>query len=243
MVLLAINVELAADLHAERSELIAARIAELGLFTIVLLSALAAASYFFGAQALALWTGRVGLFDANLLLWLFAGALANALAAPFQMLFAFANEPRTVALAGLVNAAVGLPLAGLGALRHGAPGLACGLALGEIAASVFTLGWRVRGRLAVDPLRYAARCLAAGTLTALWCAAVAHGIAHGIEALPPIAGAFGLALRLAAFGALGPLPALVLATPRQIRGRLREAASARMKKRPYQAAGRKTRFL
>lgn len=216
MLLLAVNVELAATLPDAPRAAIAARLRELAAVTLAAASAVGVALLAYGVEALAFWTGRGGLFDLPTLCWMLAGLLAGTLAAPVQMLLSFANEPRFVALAGLINVLIGVPLGAAAAASCGAAGLAFGLALGEIAASLFLLTARLPQRLETSLSDYALWPLALAALTALWCAATAAAIGGLVSA----AGVFGFGLRLAAFGLFGAVPALALAIPPALRASL-----------------------
>ncbi len=224
MLLIAAGVEIAPRLHAGEKASIAVYSSQLGVVGATLISGGSIAMFCYGGAFVALWTGRAELFDETVYCWLLLGAFSNTIAAPFQMLMGFINEPRVAAVAGVANLALGLPLAALASLRFGVGGLTFGLAFGEIAACLLAIGKLLPETVGGDPFRYFAHCLAAAALTGLWCLAVAKGV----EGLSPQTGSVWLAVHFVGFVALGVAPTLLLAAPEQLRKRAFASAYARV---------------
>jgi O-antigen/teichoic acid export membrane protein len=215
MLLQAAGVEIASRLHVSENASIAEYSVELGAVGAAVVGGMGIGLSCYGGSLVALWTGHAELFDATLYFWLCVGALCNAVAAPFQILMGYVNKPRTAALAGSMNVALGLPLAALAASAGGANGLTFGLAVGEIAACLLAIGKLFPATTGGDPLRYFRRCFVATAFASLWCAAAAAALRE----IAPQGGVIGLAIQLVGFAALGALPALLFVAPSQMRAR------------------------
>ena len=228
MLLTAFNVELAALAPETQGDSRAAAIAGLGAFSSAATAVLAVASVAFAGEAISLWTGKAALFDPAVLASLFAGSLAGGFAAPFQMFLSFANEPKLVAIAAVINACVGLTLGALGASMFGLLGLTVGLAMGEIAGSAYFLTSGALSALRLDTAHYLRRSFAITSLVVVSTAA----LAVALRLLPLPGGLAGLTVRVILFVVLGATPALVFSAPRplrlQILSRLRRSADMRV---------------
>ena len=214
---LASGVELTSSYHRDGSGSITEKLVALGLFISVASALVAALLLVFGESFLALWTGERELFDAVLLGWLLFALMLFVFAVPIKTMLSLANEAKIVALANVIQLAVGLPAFVLLAAVFGVSGGSAGLALGEFAGGIVALSLLASPVLPLQYVRYFCTVAMASLLAFGWCYLVGKFTFEIVE--PSNLMRFTLSVVLVCL--VGMLPCLWLAAPLGLRRRLR----------------------
>lgn len=190
------GVEVATSYHRGDEESVQAGIRSISRLVSVLAAASGAALIAFGDAFVSLWTGSDTLFDGGTMAWLVLGALAAASSAPLASFMIYAGQTRAITMALAVQGLVGLGFSAVLVLPYGVPGVAAGLALGEICGFGLLLP-RLAGQ---TPWRSTVTAFA----DAGWCLASALIVNEALN--PATAGELVSALIL--WSLVGPLPLL-----------------------------------
>jgi hypothetical protein len=216
MLSLATGVELASAAHSGNAQAVKAYLVAAGMMGSVAAAVLCSGLYTFLKPLLVLWSGHVDLEIPSVVAWLSAGLLGAAPGMPLAAFAMLGGAARAVGLTNISQLALGLTFGWAGGQLLGLPGLAAGLAIGEIVAQVFVL-W-----LAVGPIHGLAR--SRHVFTCIWRAAlaVAWGLATGAVVTRAIGSGTVAHLAVAVFiwGLLGGAPALLLGFDRATSARL-----------------------
>jgi O-antigen/teichoic acid export membrane protein len=213
---LATGVELAAASHAGDVQVVQRNLVAAGVMGSVAAAVLCCALYTFLTPMMHLWSGHRGLEVPAVLAWLGVGLLAAAPAMPLVSLAILGGSPRAVGIASIAQLVLGFGLGWAGGQIWGLPGLAAGLAIGEILAQIFVL------RATMPPVEglvwypHVVTCLIRATLAGAWALVVG-------EAVIPLIGS-GTMLELSSAGMLwgivGAVPAMLLGLDRSTSLRL-----------------------
>lgn len=209
MIAISSGVEIAAVHHAGHSDDVAWRLKVVGRVLSVLTAALAVAVALYGESFVVLWTGHSSLFDWRIAVSLFGAILIAAPSLPLATFGLYGNSPKPLAIAGLVQIALGLSACAVLAARYGAPGAAAGLAIGEGVAQGIVLPMLVSRHAGLEYFRYVCRCVGWMALTIFWCGGV--GLILGLVFDPHTFS--GLLASGLLWGAIGFVPALAATLP------------------------------
>lgn len=208
-----VGVETATALHLGEKEHPANTLSDLGVCLSGLAGAIVGGLMIFGVSIIGYWSGNPELFNFWIFFWLLVPSMLVTPTLPFRNLLEFANIPKPVASARLVQIFVGLVLCYGFARTHGVTGAAAGLAIGEmIGLGTFLpiVGYR---HITTGYLRYFFSCLPRFLLAAAWSALVAWLILEAVGAHYFTA----FIISGLGWGIVGFLPALVLAVPQDKR--------------------------
>lgn len=121
----------------------------------------------------------------------------------------FGGAPRSLAIASLVQLAIGLPLCYALASYHGAVGAATGLAVGEVVGIGVVLPALAARDAKIRYVRHFGRCLFAMAATGVWCLVMGQVVGNLVDIQTPM----GLLVGGMVWGLIGFVPAVVLAIP------------------------------
>lgn len=209
----AVGVELATVIHAGSPADVAARLAVFGRFLSAIAASIVVAVLAFGAPFVGLWTGSAKHFDPVVVGWLLPGMLVSIIAAPLASVALLSNRPKPVALAYLVQLAVGLGAMVVLIPRYGIGGAAAGLAAGDMLAFGVVMPLMITPVLGIDYRRYLAGCLTGMMLSAT----IAGVAAWAVTRFFALGSVLSLGTAGVLWAAIGFAPAVFAALPRERR--------------------------
>jgi O-antigen/teichoic acid export membrane protein len=210
MVSLGSGVEIVSIHNAGRTDEAIRNLQTVGRGLSVFSASMAVGMVTFGHPLVTLWTGREELYDCGVLFSLLASAALATPSAPMASHLTFANTPRPLSIALLIQYAIGLSACAALARTCGAVGVAAGLALGEVIGQGFVLPVLAAKHLTgFGASGYYVSCLLAMIWTAIWCG----GVGLGALTIFDTSRSLGLIAAGAAWTVLGFVPAVALALP------------------------------
>jgi O-antigen/teichoic acid export membrane protein len=208
MLSIAAGVELATLIHAGDRESAARQLKHLSLLSCVMTISVAVGLYIFGSPVLRLWTGRGELFDPWLLSWLLVAAVVSAPSMPLAAITMLGGNPRSGAIAALVQLGLGLSASVVAGHAFGVTGVAAGLAIGEIVALAIVLPMlAARPVVGVDWAAHLTRCIPPTLISGAWCAVVGFVVTSVVETGTLLM----LLLSAGVWASIGAAPCLLLA--------------------------------
>ena len=211
---IAAGVEFASSHFRDEREAAAKQLIATGRLASAIMSVVAVAVVLFGPTFVLLWTGRDDLFDMRIAIVFLIGAVIAAPTTPIANFLGFINEPRAIAVAALVQIAVGIFIIALLAPSCGALGAAIGLATGEVAFAI-VLPSLAGGLIPFRYFSYVLRCVVTVAFAAAWSALVGTAL----QWLAPTSEISSYGLKCVLFVVLAALPVLIASAPSSLRQR------------------------
>lgn len=216
MLSLATGVELASATHSGNLQAVKVHLVASGMMGSVVVGVLCGGLYTFLSPLLLYWSGHAELDIPVVVVWLSIGLLGAAPGMPLAALAMLSGSSRAVAGASICQLAIGLAFGWASGRLWGLPGLAAGLATGEIVAQAFVLPWLVEPLQGLDWFRHMVTCFWRTALAVAWSVALGAFVERTIGS----GTIWHFVISVIIWGLFGGAPALLLGLDRTMGERL-----------------------